>query len=261
MNFFIKNKKMKRINLCAFFILYVIFYCSAQSFSKKMCNQISGIYPSLANYNEEGECGTGAVVPWAGRLWVVSYGPHLPFGSSDRLYEITPDLKKITRLESIGGTPADRMIHKESNQLFIGPYAIDANRRVRVIPVSVAPGRFTGIARSVTDPANKVVIATMEEGIYEVDVHSLKVNTWFKDGNQMNKEGAKTIQSSMLEGVHGKGFYSGQGLYFFANNGEDSPEAPFNPRIKAGILAEYDGRSWKQIRRNQFTEITGPGGI
>ena len=38
----------------------------------------SGIYPQLAMYNEEGECGTGAVVPWAGRLWVVAYAPHQP---------------------------------------------------------------------------------------------------------------------------------------------------------------------------------------
>ena len=50
--------------------------------------QISGIYPHLAYYNNEGECGTGAVVPWAGRLWAITYGPHLPFGSSDKLYEI-----------------------------------------------------------------------------------------------------------------------------------------------------------------------------
>ncbi|SVD91033.1 uncharacterized protein METZ01_LOCUS443887, partial [marine metagenome] len=39
---------------------------------------ISGVYPSLTMYNEEGECGTGAVVPWAGRLWVITYGPHKP---------------------------------------------------------------------------------------------------------------------------------------------------------------------------------------
>ena len=44
---------------------------------------ISGIYPHLTMYNNEGECGTGAVVPWADRLWVITYGPHLPFGSSD----------------------------------------------------------------------------------------------------------------------------------------------------------------------------------
>ena len=39
---------------------------------------ISGIYPSLATFNNEGECGTGAVVPWADRLWVISYAPHMP---------------------------------------------------------------------------------------------------------------------------------------------------------------------------------------
>jgi hypothetical protein len=57
--------------------------------------QFSGIYPHLAYYNNEGECGTGAVVPWADRLWVITYGPHLPFGSSDKLYEITNDLQKV----------------------------------------------------------------------------------------------------------------------------------------------------------------------
>ncbi|NDB96036.1 MAG: hypothetical protein EBZ78_07750 [Verrucomicrobia bacterium] len=71
--------------------------------------EISGIYPSLAMFNEEGECGAGAVVPWADRLWVVTYGPHRPYGSSDKLYEITPDLKQVIRPESVGGTVADRM--------------------------------------------------------------------------------------------------------------------------------------------------------
>ena len=61
----------------------------------------SGIYPELAYFNNEGECGTGAVVPWADRLCVITYGPHLPYGSSDNLYEITPDLKQIVRPESV----------------------------------------------------------------------------------------------------------------------------------------------------------------
>jgi hypothetical protein len=34
---------------------------------------ISGVYPQLAYYNNEGECGTGSVVPWAGRLGVINY--------------------------------------------------------------------------------------------------------------------------------------------------------------------------------------------
>lgn len=44
---------------------------------------VSGIYPHLAMFNNEGECGTGGVVPWADRLWVITYGPHKPTGSSD----------------------------------------------------------------------------------------------------------------------------------------------------------------------------------
>ena len=107
----------------------LLFNCNSETKTEKPVN-ISGIYPHLAYYNNEGECGTGAVVPWADRLWVITYGPHLPFGSSDRLYEITPDLLEIVRDESIGGTPANRMIHRESNQLFIGPYAINAQGKV-----------------------------------------------------------------------------------------------------------------------------------
>ena len=104
--------------------------------------QVSGIYPSLAMFNEEGECGTGAVVPWAGRLWAITYAPHMPKGSSDKLYEITPDLQQIIRPESIGGTPADRMIHRESQQLFIGPYAIDASGVVRTRAREPLPARL-----------------------------------------------------------------------------------------------------------------------
>jgi hypothetical protein len=83
--------------------------------------QISGIYPHLAHYNAEGECGTGAVVPWADRLWVVTYGQHYPYGSSGKLYEIGFDMQRVERPESLGGTPTNRMIHRESQQLFIGP--------------------------------------------------------------------------------------------------------------------------------------------
>ena len=51
--------------------------------------EISGIYPHLAYFNAHGECGTGAGVPWADRLWVVTYAPHQPKGSTDKLYEIS----------------------------------------------------------------------------------------------------------------------------------------------------------------------------
>lgn len=218
---------------------------------------LSGIYPHLAMFNDEGECGTGAVVPWANRLWVVTYAPHRPEGSSDRLHEITPSLEQIIRPESIGGTPANRMIHRESQQLFIGPYVIDQAGTVRVIPYSRIFGRPTGNARHLFDPQNKLYLATMEEGLYEIDVTSLAVTELWAD------EQRPTGRHANLPGYHGKGLYSGQGRLVYANNGEHGKAALTNPAIPSGVLAEWDGRAaaWQVVARNQFTEVTGPGGI
>jgi len=223
--------------------------------------KISGVYPRLAYYNNEGECGTGAVVPWSDRLWVITYGPHLPFGSSDKLYEITPDLKQIVRSESIGGTPANRMIHPSSSQLFIGPYAIDADRKVRVIPYDKMPGRHTGNAVHLSDPLHRIYYGTMEEGFYEVDVNTLEVKTLFQDGNVNRQPGKMAQYNALLPGAHGKGLYSGQGVLVYSNNGEASQEALEKFDAESGSLAEWNGSDWKIIRRNQFVEVTGPGGI
>ncbi|TSA35550.1 MAG: hypothetical protein D4R66_02015, partial [Opitutales bacterium] len=219
----------------------------------------------MAYFNNEGECGTGAVVPWADRLWVITYGPHLPYGSSDKLYEITPELRQIIYPESVGGTPANRMIHDESKQLIIGPYFIDAQRNVRVIPPKLMPGRLTGNARHLTDPANKVYFAPMEDGLYEVDVHTLAVKGLIKE--IMNKpkpgqtaEASPAAITSTLPGYHGKGLYSGQGQVILANNGERSPLALTDPTIVSGALGSWKGDgNWTLVRRNQFTEVTGPG--
>lgn len=247
-------------------LLSVSFVCSVVNALAQEPRSISGIYPSLAMFNDEGECGTGAVVPWADRLWVITYGPHLPFGSSDKLYEITPELKQVVRPESVGGTPANRMIHGESQQLFIGPYVIDAQRNVRVIPPSLMPGRLTGNARHLTDPAGKIYYATMEEGLYEVDVKSLAVKGLIRDGNGIKKgvtdEANLATLNSELPGYHGKGLYSSQGRVIYANNGDRDKRVYNDPTTPSGALAEWTGSGdWQLVRRNQFTEVTGPGGI
>jgi hypothetical protein len=247
-------------------LLSVFSACSVGLLCAQEPRNISGIYPSLAMFNNEGECGTGAVVPWADRLWVITYGPHLPFGSSDKLYEITPELKQIVRPESVGGTPANRMIHDESQQLFIGPYVIDAERKVRVIPPSIMPGRLTGNARHLTDPAGKIYYATMEEGLYEVDVKSLAVKNFIRDGNGIKKdfkvETPLSKLDSQLPGYHGKGLYSSQGRVIYANNGDRDKRVLTDPTTPSGALGEWTGSGdWQLVRRNQFTEVTGPGGI
>jgi hypothetical protein len=223
--------------------------------------EIGGVYPHLALFNSGNECGTGAVVAWAGRLFVVTYSPHQPFGSDDKLYEIDAQLSLAVRPESIGGTPANRMIHRESRQLFIGPYVISESGAVRVIPYDRMPGRPTGNARHLASPADTIYAATMEEGLYEVDVRSLAVRQLYEDANvAYRRKAAKDISGPLLPGYHGKGLYSGQGRLVYSNNGEYGGEDML-PSSPSGCLAEWDGREWRVVRRNQFTEVTGPGGL
>ena len=219
--------------------------------------EIGGVHPSLAVSNSSGECGIGAVVPWAGRLWFLTYAPHKPWGSDDKLYELTPALELRARPKSVGGTPADRMIHAESNQLVLGPYFIDDAGRVRAIPPALMPGRLTAAARSLFDPARKVFIATMEEGLYEVDVRTLAVREIFRDANM---EGPGH-DGNLLPGYHGKGAYTAQGRLVYSNNGEYGKWGPRPFHGPAGCLAEWDGKAWKVLERHPFTEVTGPGGI
>jgi hypothetical protein len=226
--------------------------------------QVSGIYPHLAVFNDTGEiqdreCGIGAVVPWAGRLWLMTYPPHRRTGSVDKLYSIDGRLGVTIRPESVGGTHAGRMIHRESQQLVLGPYVIDAQGRVRAFDQSRGfPARITAVARHLTDPANKVYLFDMEGPIWEADVRTLAVSRLFV---------------KPVPGWHGKGAYTGQGRLIIANNGDrrtpdlddltwEAPEASWSKGAEdAGALAEWDGRQWTVVSRRSHAEVTGPGGL
>lgn len=219
---------------------------------------VSGIYPHLTVYNFDtaGECGIGAVVPWAGKLWLMTYPPHYTTGSEDKLFSISPDMTMTIHPESVGGTHAGRMIHRESNQLIMGPYFISADGKVRACDVkNKLKGRMTAVARHLTDPANKVYEFDMEGAIYEINVHTLEVTRLFE---------------KPVPGWHGKGGYTSQGRLVIANNGEHAAGKVKNKFLAgeeakspedAGILAEWDGKTWRIIERRQFTDVTGPGGI
>ncbi len=228
---------------------------------------ISGVYPHLTTYgvysqngahykDGHNECGIGAVVPWAGKLWMVNYAPHQPKGSEHKLFSIDPDLRKPMTVhpESVGGTPAGRMIHAESNQLLIAHYLIDAEGKVRTISPKDMPIRVTAIARHLSDPANMVYYIDMEGSIWEANVHTLAVKRLFK---------------KPVPGWHGKGGYTSQGRLVVSNNGE-LHVGNYNDVLvggeaeneeERGVLAEFDGKHWTIIERRQFTEVTGPSGI
>lgn len=210
---------------------------------------ISGIYPHLALFSNYGEIGMGALVPWADKLWLVTYPPHNPNGSDDKLWTVDSNLTLTARPESVGGTHANRLIHRESQQLIIGPYFINTNGVVRVVSPGVMPGRLTASARHLADPQNRVYFFTMENGFYDVDVNTLAVNTIYRDGNGTNS----TRPVGPHPGRHGKGGYTGQGRVFYSNNGG------------TGVLTEHAGTNWSEpwqvVELKNFTEITSPGGI
>ncbi|MGN0852277.1 MAG: hypothetical protein ACI4Q3_02745 [Kiritimatiellia bacterium] len=237
----------------------------------------SGVYPHLAMVNQEGECGTGAVVPWAGSLWVVTYAPHCPVGSTDKLYQIAPDLTRTIRPESVGGTPAERLIHRETGKLLIGQHLVSSNGTVETVWISRMPGRLTGAARHLTEPATKVYVTDMEEALYELDVTDpAKTYTLIRDGHnraafadffrkwgRTPPPGWNEAEESTLFGYHGKGTCSGFGKVFYANNGMASAAAREDPRTPSGCLAFWEpgDRNWTLVRTNQFTEITTRDGI
>ena len=232
--------------------------------------KIAGIYPHLTTYSQSRkdgrffkpgheECGIGAVVPWADKLWMITYAPHKPRGSDHKLYSIDQNLTMTVHPESVGGTPAGRMIHHESEQLFLGHYVIDKTGKIRVISPQKMPARVTAIMRHLKDPENFVYLFDMENMFYEINVHTLEFTRLFEDP---------------IPGYHGKGAYTSQGRVVVSNNGEttfghlDHPDhwqvsKKFTDRVSEdrGCLATFDGDKWEVIERRQYTEVTGPRGI
>jgi len=128
---------------------------------------LSGTYPHLTVFSGSGECGIGAVAAWAGKLWFLTYPPHQPEGSDDKLYSVDADLKLSVHPASVGGTHAGRMVHRESDQLILGPYFIDRTGNVRAADVHQLRARLTAVTRHLIDPANQVYFFGMHGMFYD----------------------------------------------------------------------------------------------
>jgi len=209
---------------------------------------ISGVIPHFsvkANpIPARSESGIGALMPWAGKLWLISYVSHKSgSGSGTGLYEIDENLSMRKHPASVVGTYANRMIHPASNQLIIGPHVIDVEGNVRTIE-EIQEHRLTATMRHLTEPESKVYFLTMEGLLLEVDVNNLRAKQLF----DLNKE-------LEIRKPHFKGGHTGNGRVVVANNTYEENE--YKRTSDNGLLAEWDGEKWTVLERNPFNEVTG----
>jgi len=187
---------------------------------------------------QRSECGIGALMPWADSLWAITYNSHKKgTGYGLGLYRINEGLES-ERVHIHDGTHANRLIHRESNQCFIGPYVIDAQGNWKHIP-ALDEFRLTSTMRHLTDPANRIYYQGMEGEFIEMDVNDHKPRVLTDLVKQMK----------LAARPHFKGGYTAQGRVVVANNGfyafgED----------QAGLF-EYDGKAWKKLSGKPHMDV------
>jgi hypothetical protein len=200
---------------------------------------------SAPGVGSNSEAGIGALIPWADRLWAVGYVAHIR-GEGLGLYEIKSDLSWRLHPSSVTGTFANRLVHWKSNQVFIGPHAIDEKGQVRTIE-PLKRHRLTATANHLTDPM-KVYFLTMEGLLFETQAMTL-------DTVQI-ADLTQKLDWDTGAYKHFKAAHTAQGRLVVANNTYEEPE--HMGTRSAGRLAEWDGKGeWKILERNPFIEVSG----
>lgn len=213
----------------------------------------SGVVPSLAQMADLGpprtECGIGCLMPWNGKLYVLNYVSHRrTSGTGTGLRVIDEDFKMTQHPKGVSGTYANRFVHYSSNKLIIGPHVIDQNHNVQTVP-ELIDIRLCGTSRHLTKPEEWVYMLGMEGELFELNIHTLKVNKLFQLTEELGTPGEFKC--------HFKDCYTEFGRLIVVNN--DYSEKDFLGEQQEGTLAEYDGIAWRVLERKPFVCVRGRG--
>lgn len=214
---------------------------------------ISGVFPHLGlkakHFPRRSETGIGALMPWADRLWLITYVAHkTKTGSGTGLFCIDDGMRIHKHEASVVGTYANRMIHAESNQLIMGPHVIDTEGGVRTIDELVNT-RLTATCRHLTEPERLVYFLGMEGELFEVDVKDLTV----RHLSDLTRE----LGTSGQADAHFKDAFCDHGRLVVCNNSYYHEDYPRGNGSRDGRLAEWDGQEWRILERTQFNTVTG----
>ncbi|MCF7855036.1 MAG: hypothetical protein K9N51_09585 [Candidatus Pacebacteria bacterium] len=217
---------------------------------------ISGVFPHLAVKAEHvparTETGIGALMPWAEKLWFVTYVAHKKgSGAGTGLFSVDDDLSIRKHPESVVGTYANRMIHAPTNQLVIGPHLIDVYGNVQTVQ-DLVDIRITATTKHLFDPDNMVYMLGMEGELYELNVNTQEA-TFITD---LTKELSMVQNGEQYYAQpHFKAAFCGHDKLIVANNTRD--DADYTGTIDHGRLAEWDGKDWTVIDTAQYNEVMG----
>lgn len=214
---------------------------------------ISGVVPRLSVSaglkGPRSEAGIGALMPWGGRLWFITYTSHTDTtGSGTGLYWVDEAMELHKHPASVVGTYANRLVHEPSEQMIIGPHLVDADNNVRTIR-DLAGYRLTAAMVHLTDPKNKVYILGMESHLWEVNVRTLEARLLF----ELNRDLGLPAGSK----PHYKGGFTTRDRVIVGNNTYREPDE--TPGVSTGgRLAEWDGKgAWRILESSPFTDING----
>ena len=210
---------------------------------------VNGTFPHLAvvaDHVPRSETGIGALMPWADRLWFITYPSNRTMGSGTGLFCLDERLNLTKHPASVVGTYANRIIHTATNQLIMGPHLIDMQGNVRTIEALV-PHRLAATMTHLHDSANKVYFLTMEALFLEVDLRTLEVRQLFDLTRELGLEDQ--------EHPHWKDAFTGHGRVVVANN--TYTERDYVGKPSQGRLAEWDGQRWTILETCQFNAVTG----
>jgi hypothetical protein len=215
--------------------------------------QFSGVVPHLAQVGSLGpprsECGVGCLMPWSGKLYVLSYNSHKRdsgHGLSLRRVHADMSMEIVPETLGIDGTYTNRFVHFPSNQIVIGPHVIDADHRIRTVK-ELEPLRICGTTWHLTDPNNKVFVLCMEGEVFELNVRTLECVQVFDLQKELGTAGEHK--------VHFKDCYSCFGKLVVCSN--EYFEEDWRRDQSEGRLAEYDGKEWRIIEKKPFIGFGG----
>ena len=213
----------------------------------------SGVFPALTVTASSGpkrsECGHGALMAWADRLYAISYLSVADAGSGTGLYEIDENMTQ-TLVAAHNSTYANRLLIPLADVIVIGPFVIDAQRNVRVFE-SLLHVRVGGMAEHLTEPATLVYMLGMDGPLWECSLVTLACTQLF------DLVKALDIPASAGEQPHFKAAHTSSGLLWVASNTFEQQDAL--GFAGGGRLATWDGTSanWTIIARTAYAEVTG----